>query len=142
MPRTFTTINGVAYVSVNGGRRVPEWIGKTPDSMPTPTVQARIFSGCNGICMIAGRKIAFGERWVMAHRVALADGGENRESNILPALEGAHQKETGRENSQRASERRKTAKAIGIKSKPKSRPIPGSKASGWKHRMDGTFEKR
>lgn len=114
MPRTFTEKAGVSYVSVNGRRRVPEWIGKSPDSMPPPMVQLRIFEGCDGVCLITEQKIR-GKRWVCAHKVAIADGGINRESNIFPAYEEAHQKETGRENSQRATERRQKANAVGVK---------------------------
>lgn|GEM_PF-5907426 len=123
MSRTFKTIGGVPHVSINGRRHVPEWIGKTPDAMPSTMVRLRIFEGCGGICLLTGTVIR-GKRWVCAHKMAIADEGENREANIFPALESAHQQETGRENSQRATERRKKARDVGAKQTGKNWKCP------------------
>lgn len=40
-----------------------------------------------------------------------------------------------------ARAKRREAKALGAK-KPSSRPIPGSRASGWKHKMNGEWVRR
>jgi hypothetical protein len=37
---------------------------------------------------------------------------------------------------------RKRLRHAGIKLAPKGRPLPGTFASGWKHRMDGVWEQR
>ncbi len=100
------------------GRSVKEWIGKTPDSIPPPSVQARIFERAGGVCHISRRKIAPGEKWDVEHVVALADGGENRESNLRPALRDKHREKTAAENAVRAKAKRKAARHIGVKTPP------------------------
>lgn len=123
------------------GRTVPEWFGKTPDQMPPPTVSLRIWEHAKGCCEICTRKIMAGEEWHRDHIKALADGGENRESNYQVACVWCHREKTGAENSERAVVRRKAKAHAGIKSRS-SRPMPGSKASKWKKRMDGTVIER
>ncbi len=78
-------------------RAVPEWIGKTDDSKPPPRVLLRIFQREGGVCHISGRKIAPGEMWQAEHKIALVNGGENRESNLFPALVGPHKEKTKRD---------------------------------------------
>ncbi len=75
-------------------RSTEEWIGKTDDSMPPPRVRLRIFERANGICHISGRKIRPGEKWEVEHVVAIILGGENRESNMAPALVAPHKEKT------------------------------------------------
>ncbi|MFW8696381.1 hypothetical protein ACOI9Y_38030, partial [Mesorhizobium japonicum] len=50
-------------VDPNGGRSVYEWIGKSPDSVPPPSVRARIFLRGNCICHISQGAIGAGENW-------------------------------------------------------------------------------
>lgn len=69
-------------------RSIPEWHGATPDSAIPPRVRARVFEANGGICHVSGRKIAAGELWDCEHVIALINGGENRESNLKPALRG------------------------------------------------------
>jgi 5-methylcytosine-specific restriction endonuclease McrA len=104
------------------GRSVPEWIGKTPDAKVPTGVVLRIWERHKGICFLTKVPIAIGEPWELCHIVALEDGGEHRESNLAPGLKSAHRKETGKENSQRADERRKRKAHVGIKKAPK-RPL-------------------
>lgn len=52
-----------------------------------------------------------------------------------------HQEKTGRKAGERAKGKRLVAKAARAEKKY-SRPIPGSKASGWRHKVDGTWERR
>lgn len=121
-------------------RKRPEWIGATPDAAIPPRVKLRVFERHGGVCHISGRKIAAGERWECDHVVALANGGENRESNLAPALYKPHKAKTAADVAEKAKTARVRSKHLGIK-KPK-RPMPGSKASGWKRKMDGTTERR
>jgi 5-methylcytosine-specific restriction protein A len=104
------------------GRAVVEWVGKSPDAMPPPRVRLRIFDRANGICVLSTRKIRAGEKWEPHHIVALADGGENRESNLAPALVAPHKVETARQAKVRKKVRAKRKKHVGIKTPPK-RPI-------------------
>ena len=75
-------------------RSVREWVGKTPDTKPPPRVRLRIFQRENGMCHISGRKISPGEEWQADHKIALINGGENRESNLFPALVDKHAEKT------------------------------------------------
>lgn len=118
------------------GRTVPEWIGKTPDTAIPARVRARVFDRAGGVCHISGRKIQAGEEWHCDHIKPLADGGEHREGNLAPALGSEHRRKTSAENAQRAVERRKREKHLGIK-RPVRNPLPGSKASGWRKKING-----
>lgn len=75
-------------------RAVKEWIGKTPDTRPPPRVLLRILERENHTCHISGRKIAPGEPWQAEHKIAIINGGENRETNLFPALTDPHKAKT------------------------------------------------
>src|SRR3954467_4025035 len=96
-------------------RTVPEWIGKTPDSGPPPRVRVRIFETAGGRCHISGRLIRAGEAWQCEHKIALINGGENRESNMGPALTAPHKIKTKEDIAEKAKVYRKRAKHLGIK---------------------------
>ena len=76
------------------GRSVAEWVGKTSDTKPPPRVLVRIFEREGGICHISGRKIMPGEKWQADHKIALINGGENREGNLFPSLTAPHKEKT------------------------------------------------
>lgn len=96
------------------GRSVEEWIGKTPDSMPPPRVRLRIFDRHHGTCHISGRKIQAGGRWELEHIKRLDDGGENRESNLAPALASAHKAKTKAERADAAKSDSVRKRHVGI----------------------------
>ena len=122
------------------GRSVPEWVGTTPDAKIPPHVRLRVFERFNGICQITKRKIRAGDAWAVDHVVPLADGGAHSETNLVPVLEIAHRQKTSAENTSRAKVRAIKAKHIGIRTT--RNPMPGSRASRFKRRMDGTVEQR
>ncbi|MDD5277702.1 MAG: hypothetical protein PHR16_16670 [Methylovulum sp.] len=97
------------------GRKVKEWIGKTPDSVPPTTVALRIFRTWKGICHISKRKIQSGEKWHLEHVIPLWAGGENRESNLRPALVEPHKEKSRRETKIRSKADRIAKKDLGIK---------------------------
>jgi 5-methylcytosine-specific restriction endonuclease McrA len=102
-------------------RSVDEWIGKTPDSRPPKSVLIRIFNRCDGVCHISGRKILPGMPWQAEHIKPLSMGGENRESNLAPALVEPHKEKTAAEAGVRAKADRIAKRHLGLtKSK---RPI-------------------
>lgn len=121
-------------------RTVTEWIGKTDDSAIPPRVRLRIFERHHGICHLSGRKIASGEPWDCDHVVALVNGGSHRESNLAPALRDKHREKTKADVAEKATVYRKRLKHLGVR--PKGRPMPGSRASGFRKRMNGTVERR
>lgn len=111
-------------------RAVTEWIGRTDDASVPPRVRLRIFTAHHGVCHLSGRKILPGERWELEHVVALCNGGEHRESNLAPALVAPHKVKTAKDVAEKAMTDRRRKKHLGIKTT--SRPMPGSRASGWK----------
>ena len=74
-------------------RTTAEWIGKSDDAMPPPRVRLRIFRRFNGKCQECGLPIS-GKRWICDHRIALINGGENREKNLGPIHETCNKTKT------------------------------------------------
>lgn len=81
-----------------------------------------------------------GDLWDVDHVVALVNGGKHCESNLAPALRDKHREKTKADVAEKSTVYRKRAKHLGLR--PKGRPMPGSKASGIRKRMDGTVERR
>lgn len=104
------------------GRSVPEWIGKTPDTPAPARVRLRVFEAHGGRCYLSGRKILPGDKWELEHKLALCLGGENRESNLAPALADAHKEKTAVDVGMKAKADRIRMKHLGIWPKSK-RPL-------------------
>lgn len=121
-------------------RSTDEWIGKTDDEAIPPRVRVRVFQRYNGVCQECGNKIIT-RAWICDHRIAIINGGENRENNLGPIHEACDKTKTKADVALKSANYKKTAKRLGVKLK-KSRPIPGSKASGWKRKINGTIERR
>ena len=102
----------------------------------------RCFDAAKGRCDICGFPIVDGEGFDISHRIPLAAGGEDVPANRFPAHRKCHARQTAEIDAERiAKTRRQRQKASGAR--PRSaRPIAGSKASGWRKRMDGTAERR
>lgn len=118
-------------------RSTEEWIGKTPDSKIPPRVRLRVFEAFGGICAETGRKIMPGDEWDCDHRIAIANGGENRESNLRPVLREAHRVKTAEDVRLKAKIERVRKKHIGADAKPAYRRIPGSKGMRFKKKVGG-----
>lgn len=123
-------------------RSVPEWIGPKPETAVPDRVKARIILAQRGICACGcGVKLgAVGERIEFDHTQALIIGGENRESNLRALRSRCHKSKTRQDVAQKSIEARKRAKHLGIKTS--RNPIPGSKSSRWKKKLDGTVVPR
>lgn len=105
-------------------RAVPEWIGKTPDTPIPPRVKDRVFLAHGGRCHLSGRKIMPGDAWDCDHVLALINGGENRESNLAPALRDKHREKTAEDVDTKSKTYRMRAKHNGTWPKSK-RPLKG-----------------
>ena len=121
-------------------RSTEEWIGRDDDAHPPPRVRLRVWECEGGRCHACTRKISVGETWTLEHRIALINGGENKERNLcltccncLPAKNAADVAEKSKVAALRK-------KHLGIKHT--SRPMAGSRNSPWKRKMDGTIERR
>ena len=119
-------------------RTVDEWIGKTAETAAPARVKARIILAQNGICACGcGVKLgAAGERIEFDHTTALILGGENRETNLRALRSRCHAGKTREDVAQKSTEARKRAKFYGLH-KPKQ-VMPGSRASKYKKKLDGT----
>src|SRR5262247_3987904 len=72
-------------------RSVDEWIGKSDDDRVPDRVRVRVYLRTGGRCDCGcGRLILVGEAWDCDHAVALANGGQHRESNLRPILREHH----------------------------------------------------
>lgn len=95
-------------------RSVPEWRGASDDTAPPPRVKARVFLAHDGVCHLSGRKIRPGDVWQCDHVVAIINGGENRESNLAPALAEAHREKTAEDVAIKSKTARIRAKHLGL----------------------------
>jgi 5-methylcytosine-specific restriction enzyme A len=96
-------------------RSIPMWHGKTDDAAIPARVRVRVFERHGGICHLSGRRIRAGDLWDVDHVVALVNGGENRESNLAPALRDKHREKTAADVAEKATVYRKRAKHLGIR---------------------------
>ena len=122
------------------GRAVPEWVGATPDTDIPPRVRLRVWERDLGQCQECTRKI-IGKDWVCDHATALINGGENRERNLRVICGWCDRKvKTPADVAEKSKVARVKGKRLGTQRR--GAPIPGSKRSGWRKRLDGTVERR
>jgi hypothetical protein len=65
-------------------RTPKEWIGATDDTPVPPRVRLRVLIRFDRICQECTTPIT-GKRWVCDHRIAIINGGPNREANLGPS---------------------------------------------------------
>lgn len=108
----------------------------------TDKQRLQLFIEHDGMCCICGGKIKVGEAWIDEHiRPLWLDGTNEIETNRAPAhIKCASKKTHEDEAPQRAKVRRVAQKHFGARRS--KTPMPGSKASGWKKKMNGTVERR
>jgi 5-methylcytosine-specific restriction protein A len=120
------------------------WIPAEKRDKLTRKQIAELFLRQDGRCPECGQKLQtkghIPVQFIDEHDLPLWAGGTNELQNRGLVCRPCAKDKTIREAPQLAKSRRVRDKAIGAK---KSRnPLPGSKASGWRHRMDGTWERR
>lgn len=122
-------------------RSVEEWRGRNDDSPIPDRVRLRIFLHYSGICQICERKLhPPADAWICDHKVALCNGGENRETNLQVLCLWCNKKKTTNDVAKKAMTYLKQKAHYGLK---KSRnPMPGSRRSKWKRKMNGTIVRR
>lgn len=118
-------------------REVPEWIGRTDDSMPPPRVKDRIRDRQGNKCALTGVALGPGVKVQYDHTVPLWLGGSNTESNLQAVTDTAHKAKTKAEATVRAKCNRTRKKHLGI-----AKPKASLSHPTLKRLMDGTVVDR
>lgn len=105
---------------VRVGRSIPEWRGKKADSKVPDAVRDRVLETWGGACYLSGIIIA-GKPWDLEHVIPLAEGGENREANLRPALRAPHIIKSAKEKKRQSKADRARRAGNGTKAAPKQK---------------------
>jgi 5-methylcytosine-specific restriction endonuclease McrA len=106
----------------------------------TKSTKLARFDHADGCCEKCGDKIY--TRAEYDHAVPAAVGGGNEFENCRVLCQFCHAEKTNkRDKPEIAKTARIIEKRAGVR-KPKGQPMIGTKASGWRKRMDGTVERR
>ena len=101
-----------------------------------------LFLKRKGICAACTQKIDAGKVWDIDHILPLALGGTNEPDNLQILCRSCHKTKTARFDVPRiAKTKRLKARHLGARA-PSTRPIPGSRRSPWKRKMDGRVVRR
>ena len=103
--------------------------------------RVKVFSQGNGRCHLCKLPIMPREPWEAEHPIPFAIGGSDRLEDLRPAHVKCHEDKTKIDVREIAKTKRIYAKHIGAH-RSQSRPIMGSKRSGWKHLFSGKWERR
>lgn len=107
----------------------------------TPARRLRIAEAHDWICHLCGGKIdPVREIWHIEHPLAADLGGSNNDEDLRPAHERCHKPKTAEDKNIMAKADRQSARHFGAR-KRLSRPLPGTRASGIRKRMNGTVER-
>jgi len=110
-------------------------------TFPT-SFRLNLFLERKGLCGLCQSKISVGKSWDIDHILPLALGGTNEPTNLQILCKPCHKAKTTQSDIPAiAKAKRRRAKHIGARS-PTIRPIPGSRNSPWKKKIDGTLVKR
>jgi 5-methylcytosine-specific restriction enzyme A len=102
--------------------------------------KAVAFQRAKGCCEECGAKLGPGNV-EYDHDTPCALGGDNSLENCVVRCKTCHKLKTGTQDIPHiAKAKRRERKHIGIRSRP-SRPLPGTRASGVRKRMNGSVER-
>lgn len=101
-------------------RSVDEWAGKNDDQDAPPHVRLRVWDRCQGKCHRCTREIlGYREKWTLEHRIAICNGGQNRESNLCLTCCNCLPDKNAEDAAEKSSVYHKRAKHLGIALKKK-----------------------
>lgn len=117
-------------------------IGATTKRKPmTEARRLRIFLAHDGICVRCRQKIdGIREAWTVEHDIPLGLAGKDEDANCGPSHERCRREKDREDIPRIAKAKRQQAKYLGARKS--GRPMPGSRRSQWKRKMDGTTERR
>ena len=117
------------------------------DHVPRETLtdheRAALFLRKRGICHRCTRKIR-SEVWYAEHLNALQTGGDNSKANWDVTCKNCFPLKNAEDAGKAAKSRAVAVSCYVPRSQRQSKwkPLPGSKRSGWKHKMGGGWERR
>ncbi len=106
----------------------------------TNATRLKAYLRAGGYCQWCSAKLGVGKH-EFHHDKECTFGGDSNLSNCIVLCISCHREVTGKQAAVVAKSNRQRNKDLGIKAKG-GRPMPGTKASGLRKRMDGTVEKR
>lgn len=107
----------------------------------TASQRLKIFNANDGRCHICTVKIWPGQKWIVEHPKARGLQGSDDIREMKPAHEDCHKSKTAAEVAIMRKADRQGKAMRGLKRR-KGPPMPGTRASGWKRKIDGTVERR
>lgn len=114
----------------------------TPRKEFTRQFRAKFCLARGGVCANCTSKVR-GKTWEIDHIVSLENGGTNDESNLQLLCAGCHKLKTSNDRMRAAKSRAQTiSDIVPTIYRRKGPPMPGSKRSPWKRKMNGTWERR
>jgi 5-methylcytosine-specific restriction endonuclease McrA len=128
-------------VNLNCGKKnfVIEDVGTTARGNLSTRRKLAIWEREKGLCMLCGCRLQVGG-FIYEHVRALELGGADSDDNIRLTCMPCAGEKTRNDHKMAAKAKRVKAKSLGMK-KSKN-PLPGSKGSKWKRKMDGTIVPR
>jgi len=109
----------------------------------TQNQRAQIFLAHKGVCAICELRIQPSEKWHLDHEAALEISADDSDDNLRPVHEACHKAKTAGDKAAIAKSNRVRAKHLTGRGKArKGPPMPGSRDSHWKRKVDGTWERR
>jgi len=129
-------------IRIEGDANTRDDVGTTRRNKLSPTARARLFEQHGGRCVLCTRKIISGEPWVDEHLRALGLGGGNEPANRAPVHVACARIKTQAHDMPAIVKAKRTKRAsLGLK-ESRWPPLPGSRRSKWKRKMDGSIERR
>ncbi|MEM6934116.1 MAG: HNH endonuclease signature motif containing protein [Pseudomonadota bacterium] len=95
----------------------------------------------DGKCAHCGVRVGGPAGLEWDHIVALEIGGEDEIENLQPLCRGCHKAKTRQDIAVIRKAERQRQRSAGIRRATRN-PLPGSKASGWKQKITGEWERR
>lgn len=119
-------------------------VGTTKRKRMTPRQRLAIWERDRGVCALCSQAInGVKEKWIVEHMIALELGGADDESNMAVVHKTcADEKTNGSKGDHAMAAKAKRVKRRHLGIKETKNPLPGSKGSKWKRRMDGSVVRR
>ena len=95
----------------------------------------------DGRCVDCGHKVGGSAGLEWDHEIPLALGGQDIIENLQPLCRPCHRAKTRADQGHIAKAKRQQQRTMGIRKQPRN-PLPGSRASKWKRKMDGSVVPR